>query len=557
MLGITILVLCGVMSFAAAFLYQYWKPKYGSLTIKTTPPGAFVFIDGKLRGASPITVSDLRSGGHQLKSSKEGYRDLIQQVTVMPYAVETMHWSMDPIVPQLTNEQLAEVEAWRKKLDIAAKENILLPPPDDYNVLYFAEKILAIDPANSYAIEVKTKLGESVRRLAELAYAREDWLESEKQYKSLLLLFPNEISIGERLADVTAKLNASAQDSEKQIQEWKTRADNALKNGSLVPPDKDNAWDAIRSIQRLDKNNSYVREAFARLKELLQTRGDTKIAASDWQGAHNDFGLMAQYFPEDTYSKSRLAQVDSKIAELAQQEQQKAQRNSEQQELHKKASTLRLNALSSFRSGAYQNSIDDWLEYIKYEPNSDEAYFYMGASYQNQKQLDIAINNFDKCLALNPNNVLAHLNLGLLYDYHRNNLAKAQEHLRKAKELGGAEKYSTEKLQAMIQDLQDRAQASSILKIPFPVEHRHTFSGCRGHIQLTQEGIEFRTSETDHSLYESYKGLRMFDLKGSELSIKTRNNKRYNFHFINASDAARIRAWNSATRLIPTGSQPD
>jgi len=153
--------------------------------------------------------------------------------------------------------------------------------------------------------------------------------------------------------------------------------------------------------------------------------------------------------------------------------------------------------------------------------------------------------------------VLAHLNLGLLYDYHRNNFAKAQEHLRRAKELGGADKYSTEKLQAMIQDLQDRAQASSILKVSFPVEHKHTFSSCRGSIQFTEEGIEFRTSETDHSLYESFKGLRMFDLKGSELSIKTRNNKRYNFHFINAADAARIRAWNSATRLIPTGSQPE
>jgi Tfp pilus assembly protein PilO len=109
----------------------------------------------------------------------------------------------------LSNEQLAEVEGWRKKLDNAQKENILLPPPDDYNVLYFADKILAIDPANSYAIEVKSKLGETMRRLAELAYAREDWLEAEKQYKNLALLFPNDSSVGERLADVAAKLDAS------------------------------------------------------------------------------------------------------------------------------------------------------------------------------------------------------------------------------------------------------------------------------------------------------------------------------------------------------------
>jgi len=156
------------------------------------------------------------------------------------------------VVPQLTNEQLAEVEACRKKLERAQNENILLPPPDDYNVLFFAQKVLAIDPANSYALEVKAKLAETVRQLAEFAYAREDWLESEKQYKNLLLIYPDDPSAEGRLADVAAKIDASIKDREKQIQDWVQRAEAAIKAGSLLPPDKDNALDAIRSIQRLD-----------------------------------------------------------------------------------------------------------------------------------------------------------------------------------------------------------------------------------------------------------------------------------------------------------------
>jgi|GEM_PF-802828 len=556
-LAFVILVLCLIMAFTAAFFYQYWKPKYGSLTVKTTPPGAFIFIDGKLRGASPITLSDLRSGGHQLKGTKEGYKELVQQVTIMPYATENLHWNLEPIVPQLSNEQLAEVEAWRKKLDSAQKENILLPPPEDYNVLYFAEKILAIDPANSYAIEAKSRLGETVRNLAELAYAQEDWLEAEKQYKNLVLLFPNDISVGERLADVAAKLDASVKDREKQIQDWKAKADAAMKIGSLVPPEKDNALDAIRSIQRLDRNNSYVREAFSHLKELLQTRGDSKIATSDWQSARNDFRLMLQYFPEDTYSKGRLTTIEGKIAEIAQQDQQRAQRANEEQKTRQNIAALRQSALSSFRAGSYQDSISKWQEYLKIEPNSDEAYFYIGASYENQKQLDTAILDFEKCISLNPNNVLAHVNLGVLYDYHRNNLKQAEEHFRKAKELGGAEKYSPERLQAMIQDIQDRVQASSVVNTPFAVEHKHAFSSCRGTMLFTEDGIEFRTTETDHSFYESYKGLRAFDLKGSDLLLKTRSNKKYNFHFFNAEDAARIRAWSSSARFIQLGSHFD
>jgi tetratricopeptide (TPR) repeat protein len=550
-LGFVILALFFLISFVGAFFYQYWKPKYGGLTIKSTPPGASISVDGQLRGVSPLTLSGLRSGGHLLKVTKVGFKEVAQQVMVIPYATENLHWNLAPIIPQLSNEQLAEVEAWRKKLENAQTENILLPPPDDYNVLYFADKILSIDPANAYATEVKTRLAETVRHLAELAYAREDWLESEKQYKNLVLLFPNDISIGERLADVAAKIDASVKDREKQIEDWRAKADAAMKVGSLVPPDKDNALDAIRSIQRLDKNNSYIREAISQIKELMQNRGDAKAAASDWAGARNDFRLLLQYFPEDSYSKDRLKTLEAKIVEMAQLE----QHSNEEQQSRQKISAQRQSALNSFRAGSYGKSISEWQEYLKVEPNSDEAYFYLGASYQDQKQLDTAILNFEKCLSLNPNNVLAHLNLGMLYDYHRNNFKQAEEHLRKAKDLGGAEKYTPDRLQSIIQDLRDRAQASTVMKLRIAVEHKHVFSSCRGYLYFTESGLEYRTSETDHSFYEAYKGLRSFSMEGKELSIKSRNNKKYNFQFLNAGDPERIRAWNSSSRYISIGNK--
>jgi tetratricopeptide (TPR) repeat protein len=557
MLGIGILVLVSAVTFLGAFFYQYWKPKYGSLLVKTTPAGAMISVDGKLRGASPITITELRSGAHQLRGIKEGYKEFVQQVTVMPYGTENVHWKLEPEIPQLSNEQLAEVEAWKKKLERAQSENMLLPPPDDYNVLYFAQKILAIDPANSNALEVKSKLAETVRQLAEFAYAREDWLESEKQYKNLALILPNDVSIEGRLADVAAKLDESTKGREKQIRDWKERADSAMKAGSLVPPEKDNALDAIRSIQRLDKANSYAREAISLLKEQLKNRAEAKISSSDWTGARNDLKAMMQFFPEDNYSKQRLVTVEAKIAEAAQQEQQRIQRANEEQQSRQKIQALRLTALNSFRSGSYQKSISEWQEYLKFEPNSDEAYFYIGASYQDQKQLDTAILNFEKCISLNPNNVLAHLNLGLLYDYHRNNFKQAEEHLRKARELGGGEKYSPERIQSMIQDLQDRAQANAVVSMLFPVEHKHTFSSCMGTLHFSDEGLEFRTTETDHSFFEAYKGLRGFVIEGNTLSLKTRSNKKYNFIFRNAGDAERIRAWISSTHHIQMGGQID
>jgi len=540
LLSLAGLIAVAALSFAGAFLYLYAKPKFGSLVVKTTPQGAMILLDGKERGVSPLTLTDLRSGSHKISIAKEGYKQFLTQVDVMPYATQNVHWSLEPLVAHLTNEQLAEVEALRKKLDTAQKENILLPPPDDYNVLFFINRILAIDPANSFALEAKSGLADTLRKNADLAYAKEDWLEAEKQYKNLGLLYPDDIAINERLADIAAKIDASAKDRDAQIADLQAKAEAGMKTGVLVPPDKDNVLDALRNILRLDKKNAYAREALIRLKEMIQNRGDTRISGGDYQGARNDFKLALQYFPDDNYSRVRLSIVEGKLAELAQADQQRLQRMQEEQQFRQKIAALRQSALNTFRSGAHDKAIAEWQEYLKLEPNSDEAYYYIGSSCQEQKQFDTAILNFEKALSINPNNAAAHVSLGILYDSRRNDLARATEHLKKAKELGGFEKYAPDRLQAMIQDLQDRSQLDALQKTPFAVEHKHAFSSCRGELRITQEGVEYRTSETDHSFYEPFGALRSFSVEGDTISIRTRTNKKYNFRLINSKDASLV-----------------
>jgi tetratricopeptide (TPR) repeat protein len=542
MIGLGILVLTGFICFAAVFSYHYLKPKYGSLVVKTTPPGATILVDGMPRGASPIALGELTSGGHQVKAAKDGYEEFVQQVEVMPYSTENVHLILKPLVAVLTNEQLAELESWKKKLEVAQKESILLPPPEDYNVLYFADRILAIDPANAYAAEVKAKLAEGVRQVADLAYAREDWLSAEKEYKNLALIYPNDIAINERLADISAKIDASVKDREQQIEDWKAKAEAAFKTGALLPPEKENAWDALRNILRLDKKNVYALGAVAHLKEMMQNRGDTKISGGDLQGARNDFRLVLQYFPDDKYSSSRLSMVEARLAETARGDAQKLQRQQEEQrQSRERLANLRISALTAYRAGSREKALVEWQEYLKLEPNSDEAYFYLGATYLEEKQLDTAILNFEKCTSLNPNNAYAHLNLGILYDRHRSDLVQATEHLEKAKALGGVEKYTPERIQGMIRDLQERAQLNAMQATPFAVEHKHVFSSCRGNLRITDQGVEFTTTETDHSFFETYSNLGSFRVDGVEVAIRTRNNKKYNFRLLKPGDADMVR----------------
>jgi len=45
----------------------------GELEVKSDPPGAKVYVDGRDAGESPVVLSDVRIGRHQIRVTKEGY----------------------------------------------------------------------------------------------------------------------------------------------------------------------------------------------------------------------------------------------------------------------------------------------------------------------------------------------------------------------------------------------------------------------------------------------------------------------------------------------------
>ncbi len=54
----------------------------GSLSITTTPAGAFIFIDGVQRGVSPATIPGLSAETHTVLLKLDGYQDLSAPVTI-------------------------------------------------------------------------------------------------------------------------------------------------------------------------------------------------------------------------------------------------------------------------------------------------------------------------------------------------------------------------------------------------------------------------------------------------------------------------------------------
>jgi hypothetical protein len=48
----------------------------GTLSVTSSPAGATVYIDDTLRGASPVTISNLPAGSHMLRLEREGYQTM-------------------------------------------------------------------------------------------------------------------------------------------------------------------------------------------------------------------------------------------------------------------------------------------------------------------------------------------------------------------------------------------------------------------------------------------------------------------------------------------------
>ncbi len=57
-------------------------PGTGTLSVKTDPSGAKVFVDDTLRGLSPATLPELPAGQHTLRLEKSGYRNMTVPVSI-------------------------------------------------------------------------------------------------------------------------------------------------------------------------------------------------------------------------------------------------------------------------------------------------------------------------------------------------------------------------------------------------------------------------------------------------------------------------------------------
>ena len=72
--------------------------EYGSLKIDSNPQGAKVYIDNVYRGTSPLSISNIRVGTHEVRLRMSGYKDWVRNVYVTPNRRTDVYASLVPSV---------------------------------------------------------------------------------------------------------------------------------------------------------------------------------------------------------------------------------------------------------------------------------------------------------------------------------------------------------------------------------------------------------------------------------------------------------------------------
>ncbi|HOD86015.1 MAG TPA: PEGA domain-containing protein [Methanoculleus sp.] len=76
--------------------------QYGSIKVTSSPSGAYVYMDGKYRGQTPLTLTSVSAGKHTIELDLAGYYDWTSTLSVSPGVTSSISAHLSPIPSETT-----------------------------------------------------------------------------------------------------------------------------------------------------------------------------------------------------------------------------------------------------------------------------------------------------------------------------------------------------------------------------------------------------------------------------------------------------------------------
>ena len=542
-ISVAAVVFLGILAVGAFLVYYILKPKYGSVSVRSYPDQAAVYLDGDQIGMTPTTQENIEAGNHLLKVAKEGYKpvereiaieanknlklDIIQLEKIGESTTTTTTTSRGP-----TEEQIAQIEELRGKADLAFSQKRYIEPQEDCALTY-CQQILQLDSQNPFALEMHQKIVAAVKDRAQKAATSKNWFLAEKLYTQLVQIAPDDPELPPALEKASAEVKLLQAKKTETIKDLNKRAQSAFNEGRLVTPPEENAFELCSQIKRLENTNKFANGMIQRIRNQVPLQADEAILSENYDKAKTLIMAYNRYFPGDRAMEAKLDRLNQKMADLDGQRQQQ-ERDRQQQELATRGRTQLTNGIAEYKRGNYAGAVDLLEQSVKIDAQQPDAYFYLGASYLELKNFGRAQEYFKRAIQLKPDYALAHLNLGILAQTDRN-WDLAITHLQRVAQLGGVPNYPVDKLQGMIRELEIRKSFGALVNRSIAVEHKHVFGGCAGYLSFTPEAIRFETTESKDAFNQPLKAVKGLSFsKDSEMNFQI-GEKKYKFEIKNAN----------------------
>jgi hypothetical protein len=262
------------------------------LVVNTLPPGAAVFLDGRMVGNSDLQLSQVPVGKHSIRLELAGYNISAQEFDLQPGHNNRLSIQLTTIPSPVA----------AKEEDVQTAAESLLEQHKYAEAFQKSAMILKDDPENENARQIRAQVRSHYLLIGDQALKANKWEEARKSFEVLTRLFPQETAAAERLKYVKGKIleqqAASAAETTRKarLQELEESLKQALKSGNYMPPRPGNALAQARQIQALDSASTAAFEALNTIRQELSTQAQQRISQHDFERARMVIAQLQTFF---------------------------------------------------------------------------------------------------------------------------------------------------------------------------------------------------------------------------------------------------------------------
>jgi len=383
--------------------------------------------DAKFVGLKYYEARDSYVKAQQIKSSENYPQIKIDEINQILAKIEEDRKNKEQLEIQYANLIAAADNEFKNESYDIAKENYQKALEIKASETYPRQKINEIDQILSKIQDIETRYANQIKN-ADIQFQNKNYEAAKLGYENALNIKPNESYPNSKLAEINQLLN-ELKAKEKEYAKLIAEADKAYakadwegaklnyQNASVVFPNEMYPKNRIIEIENkllAIKNAEEAQLAKDQAYNAAITNGDRFFAQTDYINAKTEFEKAISLKPNEKYPQTKLSDVNSKLAELKQiQEQYNGLIAKADNDMAAKNYEIALQGYNSANllkpNEAYPktkiNELNKLLAQQKSQNDQYNQYITTADNYFNTENLELAKTNYENALKVKANEV--------------------------------------------------------------------------------------------------------------------------------------------------------